>query len=148
MTRIVPLDRYNWETCLDIRLSPEQDRFLPSILYSLAQANFENLHPFGIQYQDKMVGFVMYGEFGGGICWLNRIMMDQEYQRMGIGSSAVRLLLDQLKRKRRCREVRTSYSAHNFSAEQFFRHLGFIPMEGGAGDEVVAVYNPKTPASI
>ncbi|MEM6343372.1 MAG: GNAT family N-acetyltransferase [Bacteroidota bacterium] len=147
MAHLVALDRYNWELALDIRLSPEQERFLPSVLYSLAQAKFEDLHPYGILHEEKMIGFLMYGEFGG-ICWLNRIMIDQEYQHQGIGQSAMRQILAQLRRKMSCKEIRTSYSRHNYVAEQFFINLGFEPIEGGVGDEVVAIFNPKTPLSI
>lgn len=147
MTQIVPLDRYNWESCLNISLTPDQEQFLPSVLYSLAQANFENLHPYGIVYREKMVGFMMYGEFTG-ICWINRIMIDQEYQRQGIGHAAMRQLIEKLWSKRTCKEIRTSYSRHNYIVDQFFKSLGFV---GGAemeGEEIVATLNPKTPTSM
>ncbi|MEL6589252.1 MAG: GNAT family N-acetyltransferase [Bacteroidota bacterium] len=147
MAHLVPLDRYNWELALEIRLSPEQERFLPSVLYSLAQAKFEDLHPYGILHEEKMIGFLMYGEFGG-ICWLNRIMIDHEYQHQGIGHSAMQQILAQLRRKMRCKEIRTSYSRHNYNADRFFTGLGFEPIDSDIGDEVVAVFNPKTPLSI
>ncbi len=75
-------------------------------------------------------------------------MIDQEYQQQGIGQSAMRQIISQLRRKMRCKEIRTSYSRHNYIAEQFFIGLGFEPIEGGVGEEVVAVFNPKTPMSI
>ena len=138
LTQIIPLDRYNWELCLDIKLTEMQEHFIPSVLHSLAQANFENLTPMGILYRDKMVGFIMYGEFGG-ICWLNRIIIDREYQRMGIGSSAVRQLLTLLKRKVTCREIRTSYAAENEAANDFFQSLGFVPGENITGEIIATI---------
>ena len=139
MTQIVTLDRYNWELCLDIRLHPEQEAFLPPVLYSLAQAKFENLIPYGILQGGKMVGFLMYGNFGG-ICWINRVLIDKDYQQQGIGSAAVRQLLNQLTSKFTCKEIRASYSRDNNIAANFFSGLGFRPMASPLQDEIVAVY--------
>jgi diamine N-acetyltransferase len=136
LTQIVPLDRFNWELCLDIKLTEEQADFIPSVVYSLAQAKFEDLTPYGILYREKMVGFMMYGEFSG-VCWLNRIMIDRDYQGQGIGSSALRELITQLKRKRSCREIRTSYSVSNSHADRFFQAHGFVASEPVSG-EIVA----------
>ncbi len=133
--QIKSLDRFNWEQVLDLELLPEQQAFLPSILYSLAQAKFENLHPFAILNQDETVGFLMYGEFGG-ICWINRIMIDHRHQRQGLGSEALRQLIQQLKRNIRCREIRTSYAPDNYGAALFFDQHGFEPMSS-LEDEVV-----------
>lgn len=142
MTQIIPLDRYNWELCLDIKLNPEQESFLPPVLYSLAQAKFENLTPYGILKHGKMVGFLMYGEFGD-ICWVNRIFLDKEFQGMGIGSKALGLLLDKLRQNYRCREIRTSYSAKNSAAAEFFASMGFKIMGDPVNDEVIAVFEAR-----
>ena len=135
-TQIVPLDRYNWELCLDIKLSEAQEDFIPSVLYSLAQAKFEDLAPYGIFHHGKIAGFLMYGEFAG-ICWINRIMIDIDFQGQGIGSAALQQLIAQLKRKMSCREIRTSYSVENIAADRFFRAHGFVPSEAVTG-EIVA----------
>ena len=139
MTRIIPLDRYNWESCLKVKLTPEQESYLPSVLYSLAQAKFENLNPLGIVYKDQMVGFLMYGIFGG-ICWINRIMIDQDYQRLGIGSNALRQLIYELRQKYHCREIRASYAKNNHSANLFFAQMGFQPINEALDDETVVRY--------
>ncbi|MEM8892464.1 MAG: GNAT family N-acetyltransferase [Bacteroidota bacterium] len=142
MTQIIPLDRYNWELCLDIKLKPEQESFLPPVLYSLAQAKFENLTPYGILKNGKMVGFLMYGEFGD-ICWVNRILIDKDYQGMGIGSKALGTLLDKLRLNYRCREIRTSYSADNKAASEFFGNMGFKELGEPVNNEVIAVFEAR-----
>lgn len=139
MTTIVPLTRYNWESCLEIELTPEQTKMTPTVLYSLAQAHFEQLHAFGIMTRGTMVGFLMYGEFGG-ICWINRIMVDKKYQRQGIGRAALLQLLSRLQMKYSCKEIRTSYAVNNYSAARFFEGLGFFPMDSSLKEEIVAVY--------
>jgi diamine N-acetyltransferase len=140
-TQIVPLDRYNWEQCLAITLTPEQEGHIPPVLYSLAQAKFEDLKSFGIVRQERMVGLLMYGEFGG-ICWISRVMIDQGSQRQGIGRAAVSQLLQQLRRNISCREIRSSYATDNYPAAQFFATLGFVPLDAQLNDEVVVRYEP------
>ncbi|MEM6263540.1 MAG: GNAT family N-acetyltransferase [Bacteroidota bacterium] len=137
--RLVPLDRYNWEQVLEVKITPEQERFTPSILYSLAQARFENLQAFGVEYADQIVGMVMYGEFSG-LCWISRVFIDHEFQRKGIGSKAVKLLVEQLQGSIRCKEIRSSYDPLNLAAAGLYKSLGFQEMENGLEDEVVVKY--------
>lgn len=136
---IVPLDRYNWESILSLRPKPEQEAFLPSVLYSLAQARFENLHPYGITFQGDMVGYLMYGDFNG-ICWISRILIDKDYQGASIGSHALGLLLDFLRSKPGCREIRTSFDPANEAARHFFLNLGFELITPTLEYEWVAVW--------
>lgn len=139
--QIIPLDRYNWELCLEIEMEPEQRAFIPSVLYSLAQAKFEQLVPYGIMHHGKMVGFIMYGNFAG-ICWISRVIIDKDYQNQGIGRTAVRQLIEVMQGKISCKEIRTSYQADNHAAATFFAKLGFQPLPKVLGDEVVAQYRP------
>jgi diamine N-acetyltransferase len=133
------LDRYNWEATLDLRLTEAQEGFVPSVLYSLAQAKFEALTPYGIGVGEKIVGLLMYGNFGG-ICWINRILVDERFQRQGIGKAAVQELLARLQKRPDCAEIRTSYSPENVAAAAFFQALGFVPLDSPLPDEVVARY--------
>jgi diamine N-acetyltransferase len=133
------LDRFTWEATLDLRLSEAQQAFVPSVLYSLAQAKFEALTPYGILAGEKMVGLLMYGNFGG-ICWINRVMIDERYQRQGIGREAVQELVARLQKRPDCAEIRTSYSLDNAAAAAFFQALGFVPLDSPLPDEVVARY--------
>jgi diamine N-acetyltransferase len=135
--QIVPLTRFNWELALEIRLHPEQEAFLPTVSYSLAQSKFEDLHPFGIMYGDKMAGFIMYGVFGG-ICWISRLMVDRDFQGKGIGSEALSQMIRHLEHKVRCPEIRTSYSSSNEEAKRLFAIAGFQEINTELGDEIVA----------
>lgn len=141
-TKIIPLDRYNWELVLNIRLTPEQETYTPSALYSLAQANFDDLHPFGISYKGQMVGMIMYGDFGG-ICWISRIIVDMEYQRRGIGSAALMQMIELLQRRISCKEIRTSYAKGNYGASSFFAEMGFEPLEDVLSEEIVMKYGVR-----
>lgn len=136
MVRLIPLDRHNWEECLGIRLRPDQEDMVPSILYSLAQARFEHLYPYGIYFEGRVAGFAMYGEFGG-ICWINRIIIDAAQQGKGIGREALRQMIAMLQGNAHCREIRTSCAHSNTAARRFFEAAGFVALEAAMPEEVV-----------
>ncbi len=137
---LVSLDRYNWELLLKIELHESQQAFTPSILYSLAQANFEQLTPYGISYRGEIVGFLMYGQFGG-ICWINRILVDHRFQAKGIGTAALTQIIRKLRQQFDCREIRTSYAEGNEVAAKLFSTNGFVPIGSAMADgEVVLRY--------
>ncbi|MEL6672978.1 MAG: GNAT family N-acetyltransferase [Bacteroidota bacterium] len=139
MVQLTRLDRYNWESCLSISLLPEQETYVPSILFSLAQASFEAVKPLGIMYRGKMIGLLIHGEFSG-ICWISRILIDKDYQGRGLGTEAIQQMIKRLAIHPSCREIRTSYVKENQAAQAFFEKLGFEPIPGEIGQEVVAVY--------
>ena len=139
---IRPLDRFNWEGALELELHDYQQDFLPDILFSIAQSKFENLFPFGIMQDGKMVGFLMYGNFGG-VCWVNRIMLDKEHQEKGFGGQALQLLLKQLTRDPACHEIRTSFVRQNAIAEYFFQGQGFRKVSDSLEDEIVMRYRAE-----
>lgn len=136
---ISPLTRFNWEETLDLELHDYQEDFLPPVLHSLAQSRFENLNPFGIFLDGKMVGYAMYGLFSG-IGWVSRIMVDKHFQEHGIGKKALLLLIEHLKNHPQCREIRTSFSRQNALAEYFFGAAGFRRINQELEDEIVMRY--------
>lgn len=135
---LVSLDRYNWEQYTSISLSEAQLEFVPPILFSLAQANFEHLTPLGIDADNQPIGFIMYGIFGG-IGWINRLMIDEHAQGIGIGKQAVIQLIEMLKKHPQCNEIRTSYARNNTIAKHLFTSIGFTEINDILEDEIVAV---------
>ncbi len=114
---------------------------MPSILHSLAQAYFEKLTPLGINVDNAPVGFAMYGIFSG-IAWINRFMIDQDFQSKGIGKIALGLLIERLKKEPQCQEIRTSYAKNNTNAALLFAAMGFQEINHTLAEEIVAVYKP------
>ncbi len=135
---LISLDRFNWELYINLSLSEAQTGFVPPILYSLAQANFEALTPLGINADNVPVGFAMYGIFGG-IAWINRFMIDQDFQGKGVGKAALQLLIERLKKEPQCQEIRTSYAKNNTNAALLFASLGFQEINHTLAEEIVAV---------
>lgn len=136
MIQLTPLDRWNWEDYTKITLAEAQLSFVPSVLHALAQANFEALTPLGITKDNTPVGFAMYGDFGG-ICWINRFLVDVRYQQQGIGTQALKLLLSHLQTHQNCKEIRTSVAKNNRIALTFFTKAGFSPINEALSDEIV-----------
>lgn len=136
-----PLNRFNWELAVNLQLHDYQEGFLPGNLESIAQSKFENLDPCGIFAGDKMVGFAMYGNFSG-IYWINRIMIDKDYQEHGYGKKALKIILDKLKTKPDCGEIRTSFVRQNALAEYFFASMGFTRIADGLEGEIVMRWLP------
>lgn len=137
---LVLLDRLNWETVTKLKVSEEQQKFIPDNLYAIAESKFEDATPYGITFGDQMVGFLMVSVFGG-VHWINRIMVDVESQGKGIGKKALGLMVAELKSKRRVREIRTSVHRENIWAQYIFQVHGFKFGEEVMGeDEVVLKY--------
>jgi diamine N-acetyltransferase len=137
--QIKPLTRFNWEQATQLELHDYQEDFLPSVLFSIAQSKFENLFPYGIFEGEKLVGFLMYGEFDA-ICWISRFMIDKHHQESGIGKTALRQLLDILRNQPKCKEIRTSFSRKNALAQYFFQSQGFEQIGDGLDKEIVMRY--------
>ncbi|MEM6273367.1 MAG: GNAT family N-acetyltransferase [Bacteroidota bacterium] len=136
------LTRFNWENALELELHDYQQDYLPEILYSIAQSKFENLTPMGIFLDAKMVGFAMYGIFGG-ISWISRILVDKAHQEKGIGKEALQLLIERLRRDPQAEEIRTSFARQNALAEYFFTSNGFRRLSEGLDEEIVMRYRGK-----
>lgn len=136
MLSVFPLDRYTWEACVALETLPEDAHFMPSVLHSLAQARFEPLYPMGIRYGDELVGFAMYGIFGG-ICWISRILIAAPHREKGYAKAAIQLLVNQLNGRAECKEIRASYAANNIAAAQLFSATGFTPVNNDLVEEIV-----------
>jgi len=61
MVELRKITEDNYSECLGLKVSKEQERYVASNVYSLAQAWVveASAHPFAIYAEDTMVGFVM-----------------------------------------------------------------------------------------
>lgn len=137
-----PLNRFNWEVAANLELHDYQSDFMPGNLHSIALSRFEELEPAGIFAGDDMVGFAMYGNFSG-VYWINRIMIGKEQQENGYGKKALQIILDKLKTRPDCSEIRTSFVRQNALAEYFFSSMGFERIADGLDGEIVMRWEPS-----
>lgn len=81
-------------------LLKEQQTFIASNLYSIAEVQFlDNFYAKGIYFDEKMIGFTMFGiDPDDKNYWIYRLMIDEEFQGKGIGKQAIYLIIDEIRR--------------------------------------------------
>ena len=130
------IDMANFRECIGLRVAEEQEDFVASNVYSLAQAKTNpRLHPFAIYDgsvfkreltpDDRMVGFVMY-QIWDEVGFVVRLMIDRRFQRRGHGRAAMREVIRRLALHPDVLYIGTSVRKGNHAAEALYRALGFV----------------------
>lgn len=116
----------NWHNCIRLRPSPDQEAFIESNLYSIAQSKVETYWvPQAIYANTTMVGFVMYGKIAEGEYEIGRIMIDQHFQRKGYARDAMQLVIERLRALPDCMVIKLSHVPGNAAAAGLYTSLGF-----------------------
>ena len=129
----------NWRECVGLRLAPEQEGFVASNAYSLAESKFMPTFvpqaiyaPAGTDGAAIVVGFAMYGYYPDGAPplglrhWILRLMIDRDYQGRGYGTAALRAILARLEADPACDDVLIGYEPDNLVARALYARLGFV----------------------
>lgn len=125
----------NFHACIDLRVHPEQQEFVASNVYSLAESRFEpSWVPFAIYAEEMLVGFLMYD---GADYEVIRLMIDAQHQRKDYGRAAMKLLLEQMDRERTHPFTEISYVPENVEAENLYASLGYVRTGEIRDDEIV-----------
>ncbi|MEM4326480.1 MAG: GNAT family N-acetyltransferase [Candidatus Pacearchaeota archaeon] len=122
--RIEPVNRFNWEHCARLSLFDEQLKFIPSNLYTIAQSKYENLELYALYLDHIPIGMAAIGYFAK-VYWISRIMIDKNYQKLGYGTSFLKLLLAKITNDRKSYEIRTAIHPENLHAQRLFKKEGF-----------------------
>ena len=143
----------NWESVLKLKVKEEQDDFIASNMYSLAQSYVallnDELPPmsYAICKDKTVIGFVMmyhdtaeendYSEESYGVC---RFMIDKDFQGKGYGKEAFAKALDLIKTfpQGDAVSVFLSYDPENEVARKLYASFGFVENGDISGGEVVA----------
>ena len=132
----------NVDSVQALRTTPEQERFVSSVVGSLAEAaEVPQANPwFRAVYADETpVGFVMLawnvdpqppGIIGPWFLW--KLLIDHRHQRLGYGHEVMRQIVE-LVRSHGATELLTSYALGDGSPVGFYESLGFLPT--GAVDD-------------
>ena len=117
----------NFRECLNLKLLPEQERFVAPNIYSLAEAKADGVSiPLAIYDDETMVGFTMFNyeeeKSRGNI---DRLMVDHRYQGKGYGRAAMLEVIERLKRMPGCNEIQVSFLHDNIGADKLYASLGF-----------------------
>lgn len=121
------VDKENWEECVELNVSEEQNDYVAANWYSILQAKFEEeIYPLCIYDGQVMVGFLMYDlDPDTNRMEMCRLMIDHKYQGKGYGRSAVLKLLDLIREKYGKIKFYTSTVPGNTAAQKLYESIGF-----------------------
>ncbi|MDR7857891.1 GNAT family N-acetyltransferase [Tissierella sp.] len=135
------VDKENWEECVELTVSEEQEDYVASNWYSILQAEFEDkLYPLCVYDGEIMVGFLMYGlDPDTKRMEMCRLMIDQKFQGKGYGKCSIIKLLDLIRKEYEKIQFYTSIEPENIVAQKLYEGLGFNKTGEIMWDEEVMV---------
>ena len=117
------ITRENFEELISLHVDQEQEQFVASNLYTIAQMQFkEEKIAKGVYVDKKAVGLIAYDLEDYDI-W--RLMIDIRFQGNGYGRKAMELALDILRKDGRLKTARTSIVVENITMRNLIVSFGF-----------------------
>ncbi|MEH7463764.1 GNAT family N-acetyltransferase [Bacillus thuringiensis] len=138
------IDKSNWEDAIQLSVNQEQQPFIASNLYSIAEVQFlDNFYAKGIYLDNEMVGFTMFGiDFDDHNYWIYRLMIDKAFQGRGIGIHAIKLVIEEIRRMNdtNIALIMIGYHPENLAAKFAYQKAGFVEMELSSWGEKLAKF--------
>ena len=126
MVELRAITEDDFQQCLSLHASVQDSRFVDSVAYSLAEAwlYYQDTRPFAIYNDGIVIGFVsMYvGEENYQII---NFLIDDAFQRKGLGTKAAKLCIDYLKNEFAARRVSAPVKLEHAAAQEFWKKQGF-----------------------
>ena len=124
---IESVDSFNINEVKNLKIAKKQFHFIETITDCLNEAmKSSQWHPVAIYKGDIVVGFAMYGCFGENKeTWIDRILIDEQYQRKGYGREAMKLLINLVLNKYDINTIYLSIVRNNDIARALYKELGF-----------------------
>ena len=141
MIELIDIVMDNFEECLKLKLTKEQEKFVATNMYSLAEAKADGVsQPYAIYAKNKMVGFIMYDyDKGKRRGFITRLMVDYRFQGKNYGREATIKIIDEIKDIPECKDISISYWPDNNIARTLYKSLGFSETGELSGGEEVAI---------
>ncbi|GKV66948.1 MULTISPECIES: GNAT family N-acetyltransferase [unclassified Sporosarcina] len=117
----------NWEDIAYLSVNDNQKDFIESNSFSLAQSKFEpEWKSVGLYDKEELIGYAMHGrDKTSNNVWLDRFMIDQNYQGKGYASRFLGLLLKEMQQKYSCDIIFLSIYPDNKKAQHLYEKFGF-----------------------
>ena len=129
MVELREITEDNFDEVIELRVSENQEGFVSSVVYSLAQAWVykETAYPFAIYADEVPVGFVMLGYYKSRNQYtLWKFLIDKHYQNRGYGKEALRLAIKYLVETFGVSEIYTGVALGNAVAKKLYNSIGFV----------------------
>ncbi|HOP56715.1 MAG TPA: GNAT family N-acetyltransferase [Bacillota bacterium] len=140
--RLAPIDRDNVFPVCFLKVKDDQKNFVATNSLSLAQAAYQTeCIPHAIYCGYNLVGFLMHAtDEKDGLQWIYRLMIDRDFQGLGYGEKAMKIVMDTLKKQSKSNRIRISFEPTNKIARQLYEKLGFVDSGQMDGDETIYEY--------
>ncbi|MFD1206312.1 GNAT family N-acetyltransferase [Sporosarcina contaminans] len=121
----------NKEELLSLRVAEEQMQFIETIEESLLEAaQWKEFRPVGLYVDGVPVGFAMYVFLGdgkgGGNLWIDRLLIDENFQGRGYGRHFMELLIQRVLDEYGEQPIYLSVYPENTDAIRLYEKLGFV----------------------
>lgn len=126
MVELRAIGEDNYQQCFSLKVAVENERFVDSVVYSLAEAwvFYKDTRPFAIYEGDKMVGFVSIYT-GEGTCQIINFLIDGAFRGKGLGTRAAKVCIRYLQRECGASRISVPVELENAAAQSFWGKLGF-----------------------
>jgi diamine N-acetyltransferase len=132
------IDKTNWRECIALKVKEEQNHLVAANANTLAMAYiYPEVNPLGIYLDEKIIGLITHAlDPDENIHYINRFMIDENYQGKGYGKCALKLLIKKLKAEG-VKTLDIIHHSDNDSAIKLYNSLGFYLTEDKVqGDSV------------
>lgn len=139
MIKLIEIDSENFWDVVKLKVTKEQEEFVASNTFSIAQSKVQpECIPLAVYDDELLVGFMMYCmDTEDNEYWIFRVMVDAKYQSKGYGRKAMNALIDKLKEDKEHHMVYISFEPHNEWAKALYESLGFRPDGRELNGEIV-----------
>ncbi|PEZ03341.1 spermidine acetyltransferase [Bacillus sp. AFS018417] len=134
---ICEVTAHNWRSVAALNVAKEQQQFIESNVFSLAESLYEkNGTSVSLYDGETLVGYAMYGWYSkkDRSVWLDRFMIDYNFQGNGYAKQFLRLLITYLQQKYQCKKIYLSLHPDNNLAMKLYESFGFH-LTGDIDDE-------------
>ena len=119
---------------LRLQVGEDQKRFIETPEECLEEARiWTEFRPVGLYSDGRPVGFAMYGWLGdgkgGGNLWIDRLLIDQRFQRQGYGLHFMEMLMERVLEEYGEQPIYLSVYPDNEAAIRLYRKLGFVLLD-------------------
>ncbi|HET9902897.1 MAG TPA: GNAT family N-acetyltransferase [Xanthobacteraceae bacterium] len=141
--RLAPVTASNWRAVVKLKLAPNQENFVASNVYSLAESKFDpGARPRAIYAGKRLVGFLMYEVLGSPRrpkeASIYRFMIDRSHQRKGYGRAALARAIEEIRAIEGVSKIAICYAPENAAARHFYTRFGFVETGRDEDGEIIA----------
>ncbi len=135
-----PVTKDTWHTIIKLTTDEHQSNWVAPNWYSMLEVFFDELQmsSVGIYHDETPVGYSLYGyDDETNKHWINRFMIDKNYQKRGYGRTALTMIIQSLWDTPDCQQIYLSVMPDNDPARALYADLGFVETGEVIDDELV-----------